>query len=77
MILNIKWHGHSLCTLPKGQTSELEPLTTIKECGHAITWCIADARCEELPSLGLSFASLPNYSKTDFRGLFGKMRNKS
>ena len=65
-----------LCTLPKGQTSELEPLPQYKNAStpkreHSNTFVVG--------SLFWSFPLLlkSNYSKIDFRGLFGKREIKA
>ena len=68
-------HGHKkgvdiLMRLPKGQTSELEPPPTYKNIPRLsvnIAPCVGRSTVWAIPLLLIS-----NYSKTDFRGLFGK-----
>ena len=73
-------HGHkkgvdTLMRLPKGQTSELEPPPTYKNIPRLsvnIATCVGRSTVWAIPLLLIS-----NYSKTDFRGLFGKREIKA
>ena len=70
-----EWRGHPYALYLRGRPRNWNPYHHIRML-HAIGVCIA-MNDGGYAVLGLSLASSFELFQTDFRGLFGKVRNKS